>query len=60
MNLEENSCSNHESLRQKNRNHEYQDSNDSASTPGKDQSIPEKLACNFSVTHFVVDLEHIT
>ena len=60
MNLEENSCSNHESLRQKNRNHEYQDSNDSASTPGKDQSIPEKLACNFSVIHFVVDLEHIT
>ena len=60
MNLEENSCSNHESLREKNRNREYQDSNDSASTPRKDQSIPETLACNFSVIHFVVDLEHIT
>ena len=36
MNLEENSCRNHElfSEAQKNgRNHEYQDSNDSASTP---------------------------
>ena len=31
--LEENSCRNHESFWQNERNHEYQDSNDSASTP---------------------------
>ena len=28
--------------------------------PEKDQTSPEKLACNFSIIHFVVDLEHIT
>ena len=39
MNLEENSCRNHESLRQTDRNHEYQNSNDSASTPRRDQLI---------------------
>ena len=51
MNLKENSY----------RNHKYQDpSNDSASTPEKDQTSPEKLVCNFRVIHFVVDLEHIT
>ena len=33
MNLEEKFCSNHESLRQKRQELEYQDSNDSASTP---------------------------
>ena len=27
--------------------------------PEKDQTSPEKLACNFSVIHFVVDMEHI-
>ena len=50
MNLEENPC----------RNHDYQDSNDSASTPEKDQTSPETLVCNFRVIHSVVDLEHIT
>ena len=33
MNLEEKFCSNHESLREKRQELEYQDSNDSASTP---------------------------
>ena len=32
MNLEDNSCRNHESLSKNDRNHEYQNSNDSAST----------------------------
>ena len=50
MNLQENSC----------RNHDYQDSNDSASTPEKDQTSPETWVCNFRVIHSVVDLEHIT
>ena len=27
-------------------------------TRRKDQTSPEKLACNFSVIHFVVDMEH--
>ena len=31
----------------------------SKSNRRKDQTSPEKLACNFSVIHFVADLEHI-
>ena len=45
MNLEENFCGSYESLRRKDRNHEYQDSNDSASIP---DSFKALLIGNFT------------